>query len=56
MKDVKILLKCNQGLVYGEENATSLCNASSLLKNSKHTSVSENDDYILRSIVWIVLG
>ena len=22
MKDVKILLKCNQGLVYGEENAT----------------------------------
>ena len=50
MKDVvKILLKCNQGLVYGEENATSLCNASPLLKNSKHSSVSENDDYILRS-------
>ncbi|GMY36123.1 receptor-like protein kinase 5 [Fagus crenata] len=52
MKDVvKILLKCNQGLVYGEENATSLCNASPLLKNSKSSSVSENDDYILRSIV-----
>uniref|UniRef100_A0A2N9FWY7 Protein kinase domain-containing protein n=1 Tax=Fagus sylvatica TaxID=28930 RepID=A0A2N9FWY7_FAGSY len=51
MKDVvKILLKCNQGLVYGEENATSLCNASPLLKNSKRSSVSENDDYILRSI------
>uniref|UniRef100_A0A2N9HKX4 Protein kinase domain-containing protein n=1 Tax=Fagus sylvatica TaxID=28930 RepID=A0A2N9HKX4_FAGSY len=38
MKDVvKILLKCNQGLVYGEENATSLCNASPLLKNSKRS-------------------
>uniref|UniRef100_A0A2N9G7P4 non-specific serine/threonine protein kinase n=1 Tax=Fagus sylvatica TaxID=28930 RepID=A0A2N9G7P4_FAGSY len=39
MKDVvKILLKCNQGLVYGEENATSLCNASPLLKNSKRST------------------
>ena len=42
-KVVQILLKCNQRLVYGEKNATSLYDASPLLKN------------ILGSIVWFLL-
>nr|XP_023923984.1 receptor-like protein kinase 5 [Quercus suber] len=52
MKEVvKILLKCNQPLVYGEKIAASLYDASPLLKNSKRKSTSENDEEILPSIV-----
>nr|XP_023903105.1 receptor-like protein kinase HSL1 [Quercus suber]POE46778.1 receptor-like protein kinase hsl1 [Quercus suber] len=52
MKEVvKILLKCNQPLVYGEKIAASLYDASPPLKNSKRKSASENDEEILASIV-----
>ena len=52
MEDVvKILLKCNQPLVYEEKIAASLYDASPLLKNSKCRSALENGEEILASIV-----